>query len=227
MLYRRPSYIQKNKHNLVNNSNVNGFIWFSSRSSLNSNFCSRAAKFYCDVSEKTDMIFFLQISYHWDSLWNQFKHCRSEWMHFDWQLRWRHHHHLTYYWNKHVHQWLLSKYCLEYALFFSLKAFSPISEKFGCNHHNFLLQIVESKRNKMPETKKRAASSNGTAPAKKPKFEKKSAPKKNSEHQNQKNGNPFQKTGILIIMTKKHFFLYHFLNFVKLKMCMFSLHFIR
>lgn len=47
----------------------------------------------------------------------------------------------------------------------------------------------------MSELKKRAASSDGAAQAKKPKFEKKSIPKKNVEHQNKKKSNPFQKTG--------------------------------
>lgn len=43
----------------------------------------------------------------------------------------------------------------------------------------------------MSDSKKRAASSDGAAQVKKPKFEKKSFPKKNTEHQNRKNGNPF------------------------------------
>lgn len=48
----------------------------------------------------------------------------------------------------------------------------------------------------MSELKKRAASSDGAAQVKKPKFEKKSIPKKNGEHENKKKDNPFQKTGM-------------------------------
>lgn len=47
----------------------------------------------------------------------------------------------------------------------------------------------------MSESKKRAATADGAAQAKKPKFEKKSIPKKNAEHKNQKKSNPFEKTG--------------------------------
>lgn len=62
----------------------------------------------------------------------------------------------------------------------------------------------------MSESKKRAASSDGAAQVKKPKFEKKSIPKKNAEHQNKKKGNPFQKTGTKSTIPL-HFFLL-FLN---------------
>lgn len=48
----------------------------------------------------------------------------------------------------------------------------------------------------MSELKKRAASSDGAAQAKKPKFEKKSIPKKNAEPKPQKKGNPFERKGI-------------------------------
>lgn len=46
----------------------------------------------------------------------------------------------------------------------------------------------------MSETKKRAASADGASQVKKPKFEKKSVPKRNAEHPNKKNGNPFKGT---------------------------------
>lgn len=65
----------------------------------------------------------------------------------------------------------------------------------------------------MSELKKRAASSDGTAQVKKPKFEKKSFPKKNAEHQNKKKGNPFEKKGMQCIQRVKrrtHFSCTHF-----------------
>lgn len=60
----------------------------------------------------------------------------------------------------------------------------------------------------MSETKKRAASSDGAAQVKKPKFEKKSVPKRNAEHQNKKNGNPFKGTNSL---STKNTFRTHFI----------------
>lgn len=47
----------------------------------------------------------------------------------------------------------------------------------------------------MAESKKRVADLEDGSLAKKPKFEKKSAPKKNFEQQKGKKNNPFQKTG--------------------------------
>lgn len=58
----------------------------------------------------------------------------------------------------------------------------------------------------MSESKKRAASSDGAAQVKKPKFEKKSIPKKNAEHQNKKKANPFEKTGMNLASKEKLIF---------------------
>lgn len=52
----------------------------------------------------------------------------------------------------------------------------------------------------MSESKKRAAGSDGAAQVKKPKFEKKSFPQKNAEHQNKKNGNPFTGKNLMLIL---------------------------